>query len=126
MTGPPGTGKTMLAQRMVGLLPALTEAEALEVTVVHSVAGLLDPDTPLITAPPFVAPHHTSSIAALIGGGSGLAKPGAVSRASSILADRPRKTRLRGHAVPDAGWRRTLEHSSQENMPIVRCTEDQV
>ncbi|HEV7453496.1 MAG TPA: YifB family Mg chelatase-like AAA ATPase [Pseudonocardiaceae bacterium] len=81
LTGPPGTGKTMLAQRMVGLLPALTDQEALEVTAVHSVAGLLASETPLITAPPFVAPHHTSSLAALIGGGSGLAKPGAVSRA---------------------------------------------
>jgi magnesium chelatase family protein len=81
LTGPPGTGKTMLAQRMVGLLPALTDQEALEVTAVHSVAGLLAPETPLITVPPFVAPHHTSSVAALVGGGSGLAKPGAVSRA---------------------------------------------
>ncbi|MGH3827623.1 MAG: YifB family Mg chelatase-like AAA ATPase [Pseudonocardiaceae bacterium] len=81
LTGPPGTGKTMLAQRMVGLLPALTNQEALEVTAVHSVAGLLSPETPLITVPPFVAPHHTSSVAALVGGGSGLAKPGAVSRA---------------------------------------------
>ncbi|MGB6165108.1 MAG: YifB family Mg chelatase-like AAA ATPase [Pseudonocardiaceae bacterium] len=81
LTGPPGTGKTMLAQRMVGLLPVLTDQEALEVTAVHSVAGLLAPDTPLITVPPFIAPHHTSSVAALIGGGSGLAKPGAVSRA---------------------------------------------
>ncbi|HEY2764176.1 MAG TPA: YifB family Mg chelatase-like AAA ATPase, partial [Pseudonocardiaceae bacterium] len=81
LTGPPGTGKTMLAQRMVGLLPQLTDAEALEVTAVHSVAGLLAADAPLITVPPFVAPHHTSSVAALVGGGSGLARPGAVSRA---------------------------------------------
>ncbi|MGH3791789.1 MAG: YifB family Mg chelatase-like AAA ATPase, partial [Pseudonocardiaceae bacterium] len=81
LTGPPGTGKTMLAQRMVGLLPALTDQEALEVTAVHSVAGSLTPESPLITVPPFVAPHHTSSVAALVGGGSGLAKPGAVSRA---------------------------------------------
>ncbi|MGH3785309.1 MAG: YifB family Mg chelatase-like AAA ATPase [Pseudonocardiaceae bacterium] len=81
LTGPPGTGKTMLAQRMVGLLPALTEEEALEVTAVHSVAGLLAPEAPLIAVPPFVAPHHTTSVAALVGGGSGLAKPGAVSRA---------------------------------------------
>ncbi|MGH3938209.1 MAG: YifB family Mg chelatase-like AAA ATPase [Pseudonocardiaceae bacterium] len=81
LTGPPGTGKTMLAQRMVGLLPQLTDAEALEVTAVHSVAGLLTPETPLITLPPFIAPHHTSSVAALVGGGSGLARPGAVSRA---------------------------------------------
>jgi magnesium chelatase family protein len=81
LTGPPGTGKTMLAQRMVGLLPELSESEALEVTAVHSVAGLLAPETPLITFPPFVAPHHTSSVAALVGGGAGLARPGAVSRA---------------------------------------------
>ncbi len=81
LTGPPGTGKTMLAQRMVGLLPPLTDEEALEVTAVHSVAGLLTPETPLIAVPPFVAPHHTGSVAALVGGGSGLAKPGAVSRA---------------------------------------------
>ena len=66
---------------MVGLLPELCVEEALEVTAIHSVAGLLAPDTPLLTAPPFVAPHHTSSMAALIGGGSGLARPGAVSRA---------------------------------------------
>ena len=81
MTGPPGVGKTMLAQRLPGLLPPLSEAEALEVTAIHSVAGLLSGSTPLITQAPFVAPHHTSSVAALVGGGSGLARPGAVSRA---------------------------------------------
>ncbi len=81
LTGPPGTGKTMLAQRMVGLLPELRREEALEVTAIHSVAGLLAPDAPLHATPPFVAPHHTSSVAALVGGGSGLARPGAVSRA---------------------------------------------
>lgn len=81
MTGPPGVGKTMLAQRLPGLLPALSEGEALEVTAIHSVAGLLTGSTPLITRPPFVAPHHTSSVAAMVGGGSGMARPGAVSRA---------------------------------------------
>ena len=81
MTGPPGIGKTMLAQRLPGLLPALTETEALEVTAIHSVAGLLADDTPLITTPPFVAPHHSSTVAALVGGGTGMARPGAVSRA---------------------------------------------
>ena len=81
MTGPPGVGKTMLAQRLPGLLPPLSESESLEVTAIHSVAGLLSGSTPLITRPPFVAPHHTSSVAALVGGGSGLARPGAVSRA---------------------------------------------
>lgn len=81
LTGPPGVGKTMLAQRLPGLLPPLSDAEALEVTAIHSVAGLLTTSAPLITRPPFVAPHHTSSTAALVGGGSGLARPGAVSRA---------------------------------------------
>ncbi len=81
LTGPPGVGKTMLARRLPGLLPPLSYCESLEVTAVHSVAGLLSDSTPLITRPPFVAPHHTSSVAALVGGGSGLARPGAVSRA---------------------------------------------
>jgi magnesium chelatase family protein len=81
LTGPPGVGKTMLAQRLPGLLPPLSHEESLEVTAIHSVAGLLSGSTPLITRAPFVAPHHTSSVAALVGGGSGLARPGAVSRA---------------------------------------------
>ncbi len=81
LTGPPGVGKTMLAQRLPGLLPELSHSESLEVTAIHSVAGLLSGDTPLITRPPFVAPHHTSSVAALVGGGTGMARPGAVSRA---------------------------------------------
>ncbi|GAY16637.1 YifB family Mg chelatase-like AAA ATPase [Mycobacterium sp. shizuoka-1] len=81
LTGPPGVGKTMLAQRLPGLLPDLTDSEALEVTAVHSVVGLLSGTTPLITRPPFIAPHHSSSVAALVGGGSGMARPGAVSRA---------------------------------------------
>ncbi|MGV0851038.1 YifB family Mg chelatase-like AAA ATPase [Mycolicibacterium phlei] len=81
LTGPPGIGKTMLAQRLPGLLPTLSESEALEVTAIHSVAGMLAGDTPLITRPPFVAPHYTASLASMVGGGSGLARPGAVSRA---------------------------------------------
>ncbi|GJO40779.1 YifB family Mg chelatase-like AAA ATPase [Mycobacterium marinum] len=81
LTGPPGVGKTMLAQRLPGLLPPLSRGESLEVTAIHSVAGLLSGDTPLITRPPFVAPHHSSSVVALVGGGTGMARPGAVSRA---------------------------------------------
>ncbi|WP_127782737.1 YifB family Mg chelatase-like AAA ATPase [Rhodococcus sp. X156] len=81
LTGPPGTGKTMLAQRLPGLLPPLGDEEALEVTAIHSVAGLLSAEQPLITRPVFVAPHHTASVSALVGGGSGLARPGAVSQA---------------------------------------------
>lgn len=81
LTGPPGTGKTMLAERLAGLLPPLTREDALGVTAVHSVAGVLSPEAPLVATPPFVSLHHTASIAALVGGGSGLAKPGAVSHA---------------------------------------------
>ncbi|MGW0158184.1 YifB family Mg chelatase-like AAA ATPase [Mycobacterium sp. NPDC003323] len=80
-TGPPGIGKTMLAQRLPGLLPMLTEDESIEVTAIHSIAGTLSPNTPLITRPPFIAPHHSSTVAAMVGGGTGLARPGAVSRA---------------------------------------------
>lgn len=81
MIGPPGTGKTMLAQRLVGLLPPLSPDEALQLAAIRSVAGRLPISGPLSSTPPFVAPHHSSSIAALIGGGSGLARPGAVSLA---------------------------------------------
>jgi magnesium chelatase family protein len=81
MVGPPGAGKTMLAQRLPSILPPLSDAEALEVTAVHSVAGTLPPDSPMIRRPPFQAPHHTSSVAALVGGGSGMARPGAISLA---------------------------------------------
>ncbi|WP_063041704.1 YifB family Mg chelatase-like AAA ATPase [Nocardia grenadensis] len=81
LTGAPGIGKTMLAQRLPGVLPPLSEDEALEVTAVHSVAGTLSDEQPLITDPPFVAPHHSTSVSAMVGGGSGSARPGAVSRA---------------------------------------------
>lgn len=81
LTGPPGVGKTMLAKRLPGLLPRLTAEESLQVTAVHSIDGSLSQSAPLITVPPFVAPHHSISMAALIGGGSGLASPGAISRA---------------------------------------------
>jgi magnesium chelatase family protein len=81
MIGPPGAGKTMLAARLPGLLPPLTEAESLEVTAIHSVAGKLDPATPLLLTPPFVDPHHSASLAAMIGGGSGDIRPGSVSLA---------------------------------------------
>ncbi|GIG62846.1 hypothetical protein Lfu02_72180 [Longispora fulva] len=79
--GPPGAGKTMLAERLPGLLPRLDDQAALEVTAVHSVAGVLPPDGALIRRPPFQAPHHTTSPAALVGGGSGLARPGVLSLA---------------------------------------------
>jgi len=81
LSGPPGAGKTLLAERLPGLLPPLTEAEALEVTAVHSIAGLLPADRPLIRAAPYLAPHHSATMPAIVGGGSGLPRPGAVSLA---------------------------------------------
>lgn len=81
LSGPPGVGKTMLAKRLPGLLPPLSAEESLEVTAVHSVHGSLSRTSPLIKVPPFVAPHHSVTVAALIGGGSGLAMPGLISRA---------------------------------------------
>ena len=81
MVGPPGAGKTMLAARLPGLLPDLDEQEAVEVTAVHSVAGTFCPSDGLVRRPPFEDPHHTATAAAVIGGGSGLPRPGAASRA---------------------------------------------
>ena len=80
LAGPPGTGKTMLARRLPGLLPPLAAEDALEVTRIHSVAGLLSPDEPLVRDPPFRAPHHSASMAAIVGGGR-LARPGEASLA---------------------------------------------
>ncbi len=81
LVGPPGAGKTMLAARLPGLLPDLTPDEAVEVTAVHSVAGTFDPADGLIRRPPFEDPHHTATAAAVVGGGSGVPRPGAASRA---------------------------------------------
>lgn len=81
LIGPPGVGKSMLAHRLPGLLPRLTDDEALEVTAVRSVDGSLPGHSPLVRMPPLVAPHHSTSVAALIGGGSGIAAPGAISKA---------------------------------------------
>jgi magnesium chelatase family protein len=80
LAGPPGTGKSMLARRLPGILPQLVEDEAMEVTRIHSVAGLLDPGHPLVTAPPFRAPHHSASSVAIVGGGRG-PRPGEASLA---------------------------------------------
>jgi magnesium chelatase family protein len=71
LAGPPGTGKTMLARRLPGILPPLRQEEALEVTRIHSVAGLLSPEHPLVTHRPFRCPHHTASSVAIVGGGAG-------------------------------------------------------
>ena len=77
-TGPPGVGKTMIAARLPGLLPDLTIGEALEVSAVHSLAGF-DLSDGLVRRPPYAEPHHSASMASIVGGGPGLARPGAVS-----------------------------------------------
>lgn len=79
MSGPPGAGKTMLARRLPGILPPLDDEQALEVAAIRSLSG--EPVTRLDTLPPFEAPHHSASSAALVGGGSRVARPGAIVRA---------------------------------------------
>ena len=77
MVGVPGSGKTMLARRMPSILPELTKEEAIEITKIYSISGLLGKDTGLVTTRPFRSPHHTSSTVAMIGGGS-IPRPGEV------------------------------------------------
>jgi magnesium chelatase family protein len=81
LMGPPGAGKTMLAERLPGLLPDLADHEAMEVTAIHSLCGLPSSAAQLLRRPPFESPHHSATAAAIIGGGSGLPRPGAASRA---------------------------------------------
>jgi magnesium chelatase family protein len=81
MLGPPGSGKTMLARTLPGILPPMTMDESLEVTRIYSVAGMLGPNSGAITQRPFRMPHHHISMAGIIGGGSGLARPGEASLA---------------------------------------------
>jgi magnesium chelatase family protein len=80
LAGPPGTGKTMLGRRLPSILPPLDPREALEVMRIHSVAGVLPPERPLMTRRPFRAPHHSASTAAIVGGGPG-PRPGEASLA---------------------------------------------
>jgi magnesium chelatase family protein len=81
LKGPPGVGKTMLAERLPGLLPDLSPDEALDVTSIHSLLGRLAAGEPLVSRPPFCAPHHSATVPSLVGGGTGIAGPGAISLA---------------------------------------------
>lgn len=82
MVGPPGSGKTMLAERLAGLLPPLDRQRAIEVTRLHSAAGLSIPGGGLVRHPPFRAPHHGASAVALVGGGTWQLRPGEISLAT--------------------------------------------
>ncbi len=81
LIGPPGTGKTMLAERLPTVLPPLSQSTSLEVAAIHSIAGAVSERPLLSNIPPFVAPHHTTTATAMIGGGAHLIKPGACSLA---------------------------------------------
>lgn len=81
LIGPPGAGKTMIAQRLPGILPALTREETLEVSAIHSIAGGLSSRSPMARTAPFVAPHHSATRVAMVGGGSHVIRPGACSLA---------------------------------------------
>ena len=93
LAGPPGTGKTMLARRLPGLLPRLETDEAIEVTRIKSIAGLLGAEAGLTSKPPFRAPHHTATLAALVGGGPG-PRPGEGEPRSSRCAPARRASRV--------------------------------
>lgn len=81
LSGPKGAGKTSIAERIPTILPDLSPEESLELTAVHSLAGVLDPAGGMLTRPPFAAPHHDASKASVIGGGQGQVRPGELSRA---------------------------------------------
>ncbi len=123
MSGPPGGGKSMIAKRIPGILPRLTDQECLEVSAIYSVAGLLDTESPLITERPFQSPHHTISNAALVGGGMKI-HPGAISLSHrgvlflDELTEFPRKTLeclrqpLEDHKVSIARVQRSFQYPS--------------
>ena len=81
LLGPPGSGKTMLAERLVTIMPRLTREQSIDVLAVRSLLGVTAAELDLAGVPPFVAPHHSATQAAVIGGGSGVVRPGAISQA---------------------------------------------
>lgn len=107
MLGPPGAGKTMLAERLPTILPKLRINQSIETTAIHSLRFQRDNNSPLITMPPFVAPHHSASLAALIGGGSRDPQPGAISLAHNGVLFLDEATEFSSHVLD--GLRQPLE-----------------
>lgn len=107
LVGPPGAGKTMLARRLPGILPPLSVEEALEVTHVWSVAGMLSPGQPVVSSRPFRAPHHHASAASVIGGGSPIPRPGEISLAHKGVLFLDEAPLFPGHLLD--GLRQPLE-----------------
>jgi magnesium chelatase family protein len=83
LVGPPGAGKSMLAQRLVGILPDLSDSDAVTSTIVHSAAHIALPNSGLVSRPPFRAPHHSTSLVAMVGGGTSALRPGEISLATN-------------------------------------------
>lgn len=108
LEGPPGAGKTMLAERLPAILPRLAREESLEVTAVHSIAGLLPAGKPLVDVAPYCAPHHSATMQSLVGGGQGIARPGAVSLAHRGCSSwtRPRSSAAMRWTPCGSRWRR--------------------
>lgn len=110
MVGPPGAGKTMLAERLPTILPQLNLEQSIETTAVHSLRFQRDNSSPLITRPPFISPHHSASMAALIGGGSREPQPGAISLAHNGVLFLDEATEFSSHVLD--GLRQPLESGS--------------
>lgn len=110
MVGPPGAGKTMLAERLPTILPRLNLQESLETTAIHSLRFQRDNASPLISTPPFIAPHHSASMAALVGGGSREPQPGAISLAHNGVLFLDEATEFSAHVLD--GLRQPLESGS--------------
>src|SRR5438552_6038699 len=126
LVGPPGAGKTLLARALPGILPALTHQEAVEVTSIASCVGMLPPGAGLLDVPPFRAPHHTISPAALVGGGGAAPRPGEVTRPHRGVLFRGEVTEFRRDALE--ALRQPLEEGTLAvartrgpAVPLARC-----